>query len=295
MGTISVFEEKNIMHLENYNSYVIDDKAISSSITLIYLLLQLFINKKDCYLDIKDKNCFLGDIPFQSQIYSDIYNNDKFNRMTVYSDKIGEVFKQKIKNLYLDNKALLTNKFALFTINDYFTITPLSLLNDIIKNTNIRKLDCYLILIDKRGIYSIKCHKDDINKLPDLQFVFNNNHTFNIPFHLQFDNYDDNYKISLIRNKIKYNTLDQNDDDSEEIIIGYSIIKLFNYTKCSYDDGSASFFSDKFIINHPPILLNENIIFLLYILFFLLLFTTPFLIFIKLKINKLNKAHNNIF
>jgi hypothetical protein len=36
--------------------------------------------------------------------------------MTVYSDKIGEVFKQKIKNLYLDNKALLTNKFALFQL-----------------------------------------------------------------------------------------------------------------------------------------------------------------------------------
>jgi len=295
LGTISIFFEKNIIYLENFNPYVIDDNKISSSITLHYLLMQLYIIKQDFYLDINNKNLYLGDIPFQSELYSDMYNNDKIIKVTFYSDNEKFVFNQKLKNLYIDNQALLINKFTLFTINDYITIVPLSLLNDIIKNQNIQKLDCNLILIDKRGIYAIKCHKNDINKLPNLNFVFNNDYTFNIPFHLLFVDYDDNYKISLIRNKIKKKNLAQKKDDSEEIIIGYSLIKLFNYTKFTYDEMSMSFFSDKFISNHPPKFLNEYIYVLLYLLFFLLLFTIPFLIYIKLKLKQKlsNKKYNN--
>ena len=295
LGTISIFFEKNIIYLENFNPYVIDDNTISSSITLHYLLMQLYIIKQDFYLDINNKNLYLGDIPFQSELYSNMYNNDKIIKATFYSDNEKFVFNQKLKNLYIDNQVLLINKFALFTINDYFTIVPLSLLNDIIKNKNIQQLDCNLILVDKRGIYAIKCHKDNINKLPNLSFVFHNDYTFNIPFHLLFVDYDDNYKISLIRNKIKKKNLVQKKDDSEEIIIGYSLIKLFNYTKFTYDEMSMSFFSDKFISNHPPKFLNEYIYVLLYLLFFLLLFTIPFLIYIKLKLKQKlsNKKYNN--
>lgn len=290
IGPISIFNGNNYMRLADFNSYVIDDKIISSSITIFYLLLELLIDKKDFYLDINNKNYYLGDIPFQSKLYSDIYNNDKFNSMTFYSNETIGVFKQKLKNLYIGNNALLINKFASFTINDYITIFPLSILKNIIRNKYIQELDCNLILLDRRGIYAIKCNKDNINKLPNLYFVFNNNYTFNISFDLLFEDFDDNYKISLIRNKIKYNTLRQNDDDNnndnEEIIIGYSIIKLFNYTIFSYDKWNVSFFSDKFIISHPPRFLSKYIYFLLYFLLFLLLFTTPCLIYIKLKLKK---------
>ena len=297
LGTISIFDGKNDIKLVYFHSHVIDDKTISSSITIFYLLLELFINKKEFYLDINNKNCYLGDIPFQSKLYSDIYNNDKFDSLTFYSNETIGVFKQRLKNLYIDNNVLLINKFALFSINDYITTFPLSLLKDIIQNEYIQKLDCNLILLDRRGIYAIKCNKDDLNKLPNLYFVFNNSYTFNISFDLLFEDFDDNYKISLIRNKIKYNTLRQNDDNNEEIIIGYSIIKLFNYTIFSYDKWSVSFFSDKFISNHPPRFLYKYIYFLLYFLLFLLLLTTPFLIYIKLTLKQslANKIHIYIY
>ena len=68
-----------------------------------------------------------------------------------------------------------------------------------------------------------------------------------------FEGYNENYKISMIRNKLKYNKVEnENYDEDEEIIIGYSLIKYFNYSIFSYEDRSVCFYSDKFISDHPP-------------------------------------------
>ena len=56
IGDLSIYDEKNYFHLENFNSFVIDDKSIFSTITVSFLLEQLkeqsFINKKNFYIDI---------------------------------------------------------------------------------------------------------------------------------------------------------------------------------------------------------------------------------------------------
>ena len=85
--------------------------------------------------------------------------------------------------------------------------------------------------------------------------------------------------------------------NQEELIIGYSIIKLFNYTIFSYDERKVTFYSDKFISNNPPKFLNKIIIFLLYFLFGLLLIATPYLIYLKLKMKNIisNYKYTNIF
>ena len=162
-----------------------------------------FINKKNFYLDINNKKLYLGELPLESEEYSKIYYNDKLIHSSFISNKTKGVFKQKLSNLYLDDNSILLNEFASFSINEYYTMVPFSLLNDIIENKNIQKLDCILHLIDVRGIYAIKCPKNNIYKMPNLYFVFDNNYTFNIPFDLLFEDYDDNYKISLFRNKLK--------------------------------------------------------------------------------------------
>ena len=63
--------------------------------------------------------------------------------------------------------------------------------------------------------------------LPNIYFVFSNNYTFNIPSNLLFEDYDVDYKASIFRNKLKYEN--NGFDEDEEIIIGYSLIKYFNY------------------------------------------------------------------
>ena len=304
IGDIAIFDDNNYIHLDHFNSFIIDDKYIISSITISYLLQGLkeesFINKKNFYLDINNKKLYLGELPLESEEYSKIYYNDKLIHSSFISNKTKGVFKQKLSNLYLDDNSILLNEFASFSINEYYTMVPFSLLNDIIENKNIQKLDCILHLIDVRGIYAIKCPKNNIYKMPNLYFVFDNNYTFNIPFDLLFEDYDDNYKISLFRNKLKYNMNENNNNENknqEELIIGYSIIKLFNYTIFSYDERKVTFYSDKFISNNPPKFLNKIIIFLLYFLFGLLLIATPYLIYLKLKMKNIisNYKYTNIF
>ena len=99
-----------------------------------------------------------------------------------------------------------------------------------------------------------------------------------------FEDYDEDSKISLIRNKLKYNKVEkENMDEDEEILLGYLLIKYFNYSIFSYEDRSVTFYSDKFFSDHPPEFLNKIIYFLLNFLFYLLSIATPFLIYIKLK------------
>ena len=288
IGDISIFDEKNYIHLENLNSFVIDDNSLLSTITVSYLLQQLkeesFINKKIFYLDINNKICYFGEILFDSEEYSKLFYYDKFIHTTFYSNNTKGIFKQELKCIFIDSNCVQINKLISFFINEYYITIPYSLLNKISEDKTLSKLDCKLHLIDQRGIYGIKCHKNDIIKLPNLYFVFSNNYTFNIPFHLLFEDYDVNYKISMIRNKLKYNQLEsENLDKDEEIIIGYSLIKYFNYSIFSYEDRSVSFYSDKFISDHLPVFPNKIIYFLLCFLVCLLGIATPFLIYIKLK------------
>ena len=303
IGDISIFDEKNYIHLENFNSFVIDDKSILSSVTILYLLQELkeelFINKKIFYLDINNKNCYFGEIPIDNEKYKKIYYNDKFIHTTFYSNNTKGIFKQELDKLFIDNDCLTSNKLVSFYINEYYITIPYSLLIEILNSKIISKSDCNLFLIDNRGIYGIRCPKDNIVNLPKFYFVFKNNYTFNIPMQLLFEDLDDNYKISLFRNKLKYNKLeDENwDDDAngdDEISIGYSLIKYFNYSIFSYEDRSASFYSDLFIRNHPPKFLNKLIYFLLIFLICLLCISIPFLIYVKLKIKYMNYIDFNI-
>ena len=286
IGDISIFDNKNYFHLENFNSFVIDDKSLLSSITISYLLQQLkeelFINKKIFYLDINKKICYFGEIPYNSDIYLKIFYYDKFINTTFYSNNTKGIFQQKLNSIFIDNNCIIIDKLVSFYINEFYITVSYSLLNKILKNEILSKLDCNLFLIDNRGIYVIKCDKNDIKNLPNLYFVFDNNSTFSIPFSFLFEDYNDKYKISVIRNKLKYDKLGNSEDD-EEIIIGYSLIKYFNYTIFSYEDRSVSFISDLFIMNSIPKFPNKIIRILLTFLTFLLIISIPFLIYIKLK------------
>ena len=263
-GDISIFDDKNYIHLEYFNSFVIDDKSIFSSVTISYLLQQLkeesFINKKIFYLDINNKICYFGEIPLYSEKFSDIFYNYKFIHTTFYSNNTKGIFKNELNSLFLGDTYLLKNKIISFYINEYYITLPYSLLYEISKKKIISKSGCNLCLIDNRGIYGLKCPKSNILELPNLYFVFQNNYTFNIPSNLLFEDYDENYKISLFRNKLKYNNIENEnieEDNEEELIIGYSIIKLFNYSIFSYEERSVSFYSEFYIINHPPKFLNK--------------------------------------
>ena len=128
--------------------------------------------------------------------------------------------------MFIGNNDIFIKKFVSFYINEYYCIFPYSLLNEIIKVKIFSKLDCKLFLLDQRGIYGIKCHKNEMKDLPNIYFVFSNNYTFNIPSNLLFEDYDVNYKVSIFRNKLKYEN--NGFDEDEEIIIGYSLIKYFN-------------------------------------------------------------------
>lgn len=284
IGDLSLYDEKNYFHLENFNSFVIDDKYLFSTITVSYLLEQLkeqsFINKKIFYLDINNKNCYFGE---PSLLELEEYNNN-YKNVTFYSNNTKGIFKQELKEIFIDNICFLKNKLVSFYINEYYTTVPYIFLNDIIKHKIISKFDCNLFLFDQRGIYAIKCRKYNIEQLPNIYFVFKNNYTFNIPLKLLFDDFDDNYKVSIFRTKLKYNNLNKdNKEEDEEIIIGYSIIRYFNYSKFSYDDRYVNFYSDTFISECPPKFLNKLTNILLYLLMFLLFFAIPFLIYIKFK------------
>ena len=288
IGDLSIYDEKNYFHLENFNSFVIDDKSIFSTITVSFLLEQLkeqsFINKKNFYIDINNKIFYFGEIPLDSEEYKNLIHNEKYIKPTFFSNNTKGVFKQELNNIFIGNFYIVKNISVSFYINEYYTTMPYTLLNDIAKNKIISQFDCNLFLVDQRGIYSIKCHKKYIEQLPNIYFVFKNNYTFNIPLKLLFENYDENYQISTFRTKLKYNNLNkENKEENDEIIIGYSIIKYFNYSIFSYEDRYAQFYSDLFINAHPPIFLNKLIDILLYLLIILFCFAIPFQIYIKYK------------
>ena len=295
---ISLYDEKNYIHLENFNSFVIDDKNIFSAITVSYLLEQLkeesFINKKIFYLDINNKNCFFGEIPLNSREYSKLNYYDKFKYATFFSNNTKGVFKQEMNELLIDDYSLIKNKLISFCINEYYSTISYTLLNDILKNKIMTKLDCSLTLVDKRGIYGMKCNKNNMEYLPNIYIVFKNNYTFIFPLKLLFDDFDDSYKIFIFRTKLKYNDLNEDDkEEEEEIIIGYSIMKYFNFSIFSYEERYVTFFSELFINEHPPIFLNKIINPLLYFLMFLLFISLPFLIYTKFKMKYLKCEFNN--
>ena len=293
IGDLSIYDEKNYFHLENFNSFVIDDKSIFSTITVSFLLEQLkeqsFINKKNFYIDINNKIFYFGEIPLDSEEYKNLIHNEKYIKPTFYSNNTKGIFKQELNNIFIGNFYIVKNISVSFYINEYYTTMPYTLLNDIAKNKIISQFDCNLFLVDQRGIYSIKCHKKYIEQLPNIYFVFKNNYTFNIPLKLLFENYDENYQISTFRTKLKYNNLNkENKEENDEIIIGYSIIKYFNYSIFSYEDRYAQFYSDLFINAHPPIFLNKLIDILLYLLIILFFLAIPFQIYIKYKMKYIN-------
>ena len=288
IGDLSIYDEKNYFHLENFNSFVIDDKSIFSTITVSYLLEQLkeesFINKKKFYIDINNKIYYLGELPLDSEENYRLNLYDKYIKPTFYSNNTKGIFKQELNNIYINNYCfynLYKNISVSFYINEYYTTFSYTLLNEIAKNKIISKFDCSLFLADQRGIYAIKCHKYYIEQLPNIYFVFKNNYTFNIPLKLLFEDYEENYKISTFRTKLKYNNLKtENNKENDEIIIGYSLIKYFNYSIFSYEDRYVQFYSDLFINEQPPIFLNKLINILLYLLMILFFFAIPFLIYI---------------
>ena len=199
-----------------------------------------------------------------------------------------------MNELLIDDYSLIKNKLISFCINEYYSTISYTLLNDILKNKIMAKLDCSLTLVDKRGIYGMKCNKNNMEYLPNIYIVFKNNYTFIFPLKLLFDDFDDSYKIFIFRTKLKYNDLNEDDkEEEEEIIIGYSIIKYFNFSIFSYEERYVTFFSELFISEHPPIFLNKIINPLLYFLMFLLFISLPFLIYTKFKMKYLKCEFNN--
>ena len=288
IGDISIYDEKNFFHLNNFNCFIIDDKHISSSITVSYILQQLkeksIIDKKIFYLDINNKICLFGELPVNSEEYIRKSYFDKFTHSIFYSQNTKGIYKDRLNSLYIDNNYILIEKDISFHINEKYTFFPYSLMEQIIKDKSISKLGCILILMDQRGKYGIKCHKKVINELPELFFVFNN-YTLNIPFKLLFEKYDSDYFISLIRNKIKIQNEENN--NFEEMEIGYSIIQLFNYTEFDYKNRNIIFYSDRFIRLFPP-KYNYNIIKnLLYLFSYLMLISIVFIIYIRIYIFKM--------
>ena len=160
IGDLAIFDEKNYIHLENFNSFVIDDKSLLSTVTISYLLQQLkeesFINRKNFYLDINNKFCYFGEIPINSELYSNIFLYEKFIHTTFYSNNTKGIFKEELNSMFIGNNDIFIKKFVSFYINEYYCIFPYSLLNEIIKAKIFSKLDCKLFLLDQRGIYGIK-------------------------------------------------------------------------------------------------------------------------------------------
>lgn len=290
IGNISVYDENNYIQLNNFNSFIIDDKLLISSITVYYLIQQFMekslIFQKKLYLDIQNKLCLFGELNVGSEEYKQKSYYDKFIHSVFYSNNTNGVFKGKLNSLFINNNYIPVLKNISFNLNEKFTYISFSTLELMVQDNEISKFDCSLLYIEKEGT-TIKCPISNINKLPDLFFVYNN-YTIKIPLKLLFEQYDQNYSISLIRSSIKLqNSKDEaKEDDSyeEEWAMGYSIIKLFNYTLFDYDERSISFYSDSFIRLRPPSdrkKLTKNI---LYLLNFVLGFSSLFLLFVRIKI-----------
>lgn len=295
IGDITIFDEKNYLNLNNLNSFVIDDKSLLSSITVSYILQQLkekaIIDKKIFYLDINNKKCFFGELPKESDEYNQISFYDKYIHSTFYSYDTKGVFKEKLISFYIDNSYYQIDNNITFNINEKYSYIPYSIIEEIIQDKKMSNLNCKLFLIDQKGIYTIKCPKKSISKLPEFFFVFYN-YTFTIPFRLLFEDYDENYSISLIRNKIKVQYLESDEQNKEERnvnewVIGYSIIKYFNYIVFDYEERNVSFYSDYLIRLYPP--KNVKTIYknIFYLLNIVLGFASAFLILIRIKIKSI--------
>lgn len=290
IGNISVYDENNYIQMNNFNSFIIDDKLLLSSITVYYLIQQFMekslISKKRFYLDIENKLCLFGDLNVGSEKYKHKSFYDKFFHSVFYSNNTNGVFKGKLNSLFINNNYIPVSKNISFKINEKYSFISYSTLELIFHDEIISKFDCSLLFIEKEGT-TIKCPKKNINKLPNLFFVYNN-YTFKIPFKLLFEDYDQNYSVSLIRSSIKVQStageVKEDDEYEEEWVMGYSIIKLFNYTVFDYDERSISFYSDSLIRLRPPSdkkRLTKNI---LYLLNFVLGFSSLFLFFVRVKI-----------
>ena len=291
IGNISIYDENNYIKMNNFNSFIIDDKLLLSSITVYYLIQQFMekslISQKRFYLDIENRLCLFGELNVSSEEYKRKSYYDKFIHSVFYSNDTNGVFKRKLNSIFVNNNYIPVLKNISFKINEKYTFISYSILELMIQDEKISKLDCNLLFLEKEGT-TIRCPKGNINKLPNLFFVYNN-YTFKIPFKLLFEDYDQKYSISLIRSgiKIQDSAEEVKEDDSyeEEWVMGYSIIKLFNYTVFDYDERSIGFYSDSLISLRPPSdrkRLTKNI---LYLLNFVLGFSSIFLFFVRIKID----------
>lgn len=290
IGNISIYDENNYIQMNNFNSFIIDDKLLISSITVYYLIQQFIekslITQERFYLDIENKLCLFGELNVGSEEYKRKSYYDKFIHSVFYSNNTNGVFKGKLNSLFINNNYIPVSKNISFKINEIYTFISYSTLELMIQDDQISKFDCSLLFIEKEGT-TIKCPKKNINKLPNLFFV-SNNYTFKIPLKLLFEDYNQNYSISLIRSSIKFQNsaeeVKEEDEYEEEWVMGYSIIKLFNYIVFDYDERSITFYSDSLISLRPPSYrkrLTKNI---LYLLNFVLGFSSLFLLFVRFKI-----------
>jgi hypothetical protein len=290
IGNISIYDENNYIQMNNFNSFIIDDKLLLSSITVYYLIQQFMekslISQKRFYLDIENKLCLFGELNVSSEEYKRKSYYDKFIHSVFYSNNTNGVFKGKLNSIFVNNNYIPVLKNISFKINEKYTFISYSTLELMIQDEKISKLDCNLLFLEKEGT-TIRCPKENINKLPNLFFVYNN-YTFKIPFKLLFEDYDQKYSISLIRSSIKFqdSTEEVKEDDSyeEEWVMGYSIIKLFNYTVFDYDERSIGFYSDSLISLRPPSDRKRLTKSILYLLNFVLGFSSLFLFFVRIKI-----------
>ena len=288
IGNISIYDENNYIKMNNFNSFIIDDKLLLSSITVYYLIQQFMekslISQKRFYLDIENKLCLFGELNVSSEEYKRKSYYDKFIHSVFYSNNTNGVFKGKLNSIFINNNYIPVLKNISFKINEQYTFISYSTLELMIQDEKISKLDCNLLFIEKEGT-TIRCPKRNIHKLPNLFFVYNN-YTFKIPFKLLFEDYDQKYSISLIRSSIKFqNSAEEaKEEDEEEWVMGYSIIKLFNYTVFDYDERSIGFYSDSLISLRPPNDRKRLTKSILYLLNFVLGFSSLFLFFVRIKI-----------
>lgn len=295
MNDITIFDEKknNSIELNNFESYIIDDKSLLSSITVSYILKELKakskIDKKKFYLDMNNKKCIFGELPKESDEYKQISDYDKYIHSTFYSHDAKGVLKEELVSFYIDNTYYQVDNNVTFNINEKYSYIPYSIFEDI--KDKIANLNCELVLIDPKGVKAIKCPIRVISKLPELFLVFKN-YTFTIPLRLLFESYDDTNSISLFRNNIKDQHSESSKEKKEESnadewVIGYSIIKNFNYIVFDYEEGNVSFYSDYLVRLYPPNNVRKIYKNIFYFLIFILGIASVFLILILIYIKRI--------
>lgn len=295
MNDITIFDEKknNSIELNNFESYIIDDKSLLSSITVSYILKELKakskIDKKKFYFDMNNKKCIFGELPKESDEYKQIFDYDKYIHSTFYSHDAKGVLKEELVNFYIDNTYYQVDNNVTFNINEKYSYIPYSIFEEI--KEKITNLNCELVLIDPKGVKAIKCPIRVISKLPELFLVFKN-YTFTIPLRLLFESYDNTNSISLFRNNIKDQHSESSKEKKEESnadewVIGYSIIKNFNYIVFDYEEGNVSFYSDYLVRLYPPNNVRKIYKNIFYFLIFILGIASVFLILILIYIKRI--------